>query len=561
MSNWKVALLCLFAGSLLSCGGGGGGGSVEEEEEADPPEVSLGERLFLETRFAQAYFAARGANVNAPGVGDPVMDATVTTAAPLSGPFRGESMNCRACHLVDELGDVSGGGVRTYADFGRRSPVPLREDGLLMTARNSPPLVNATLPRSGGFLLHFDGEFPSTADLVRGTFTGRNFGWLPNEEAQAVAHIANVIRGDDGRGRLAQDFGGLPYRVVLKGTERSIPADFVLPPQFRIDPETATDAQVLDAVANLVGVYVESLVFQQDPSGVFFASPYDTFLRKNGLPRAPRPGESPAVYSSRLRVLVNGLQQPRFVTPANGALKLHAQEFAFGEAELAGLKIFLAAPDAVPPSSAVLQQGGVGNCVSCHPAPDFTDFGLHNTGAAQDEYDAIHGAGAFVALAIPGLEERNAAPDEFLPPSPAHPFAKGRFRAVPSADHPGETDLGVWNILGNPDIPAPQLTLEQLLCSVAGTHPAECTIASLLPMTVALFKTPGLRDLGQSAPYLHTGQEDTLEAVINFYIRASALARAGALRNAAPELSGVALTGDDVTPLAAFLRALNEDYD
>jgi cytochrome c peroxidase len=76
-----------------------------------------------------------------------------------------------------------------------------------------------------------------------------------------------------------------------------------------------------------------------------------------------------------------------------------------------------------------------------------------------------------------------------------------------------------------------------------------------------LFKTPGLRDLGQSAPYLHTGQEDTLEAVVDFYIRASALARAEALRNAAPELSGVALTGDDVTPLAAFLRALNEDYD
>jgi hypothetical protein len=35
----------------------------------------------------------------------------------------------------------------------------------------------------------------------------------------------------------------------------------------------------------------------------------------------------------------------------------------------------------------------------------------------------------------------------------------------------------------------------------------------------------------------------------------------GALRNAAPELSGAALTGKDVTPPAAFLRALNEDYD
>lgn len=561
MSKWKAALLLVAVGSLLSCGGGGGGGSAEEAEEADPPEVAVGERLFLETRFAQAYFAATGADVNAPGVGDPVMDVTVTTSAPLPGPFRGESMNCRACHLVDELGDAPNGGVRTYADFARRSPVPQREDGLTITPRNSPALVNASLPRIGSFLLHFDGEFPSTADLVRRTFTGRNFGWLPTEEAQAVAHIANVIRGDDGRGALAGDFGGLPYRVVFKGTDPAIPADFLLPPQFRLDPDAATDAQILDAVANLVTAYVESLVFQQDPDGVFFGSPYDTFLRKNGLPRAPRPGESPAAYTSRLRDLVNALPDPRFVTPANGSFQLHAQEFAFGETELAGLKIFLSAPGTVPPPSAVLQQGGVGNCASCHPAPDFTDFGLHNTGAAQEEYDAIHGVRAFAALVIPSLEERNAAPDEFLPPSPAHPSANGRFRAVPSAAQPGNTDLGVWNILGNPDIPAPQLTLEQTLCSVAVTPPADCTTARLLPMTIALFKTPGLRDLGQSAPYLHTGQKDTLEDVISFYIGASGLARAGTLRNAAPELSGIALTANDVDALAAFLRVLNEDYN
>jgi hypothetical protein len=41
----------------------------------------------------------------------------------------------------------------------------------------------------------------------------------------------------------------------------------------------------------------------------------------------------------------------------------------------------------------------------------------------------------------------------------------------------------------------------------------------------------------------------------------SALARAGKLRNPAPELSGIFLKETDIAPLAAFLRALNEDYE
>ena len=203
----------------------------------------------------------------------------------------------------------------------------------------------------------------------------------------------------------------------------------------------------------------------------------------------------------------------------------------------------------------------MGNCIACHAAPHFTDFSLHNTGAAQDEYDAIHGPGAFAALDVPGLEERNDAPEVYLPPSPSHPGALGIFADVPAADAPGRTDLGAWNVFANPALPAPQSELEALLCERSGLLPQECDDARLLPAAIALFKTPGLRSLGQSAPYLHTGREDTLEDVIDFYVRESTLARAGAVRNAAPELSGITLTADDVEPLAAFLRSLNEDYE
>src|SRR5262249_41119084 len=150
-------------------------------------------------------------------VGDPVMTETQTTGQPFPGFFAGQSMNCRQCHFVDEHLHAPGApasGVRTYADFARRSPIPQREDGKTTTPRNSPPLVNASLARKGGVLFHFDGEFPTMKDLVKATFTGRNFGWLPGEQEQAITHIVHIIREDDGRGTLAQQFGG-PYSRVL----------------------------------------------------------------------------------------------------------------------------------------------------------------------------------------------------------------------------------------------------------------------------------------------------------------------------------------------------------
>ena len=82
----------------------------------------------------------------------------------------------------------------------------------------------------------------------------------------------------------------------------------------------------------------------------------------------------------------------------------------------------------------------------------------------------------------------------------------------------------------------------------------------LLDAALGLFKTPGLRDLSHSEPFLHTGRKDSLEDVIGFYRDVSTAQRAGLLRNGAHELGGIALLPDNVAPLAAFLRALDEDY-
>jgi len=120
------------------------------------------------------------------------------------------------------------------------------------------------------------------------------------------------------------------------------------------------------------------------------------------------------------------------------------------------------------------------------------------------------------------------------------------------------TDLGVWNVFANPDMPNPQTKIRAILCD--DQVPCLLSNAALLDRAIARFKTPGLRDLSHSAPYMHNGQFDTLNDIIDFYIDASNLARAGTLRNGALQLQGIALATGDVASLVAFLRSLNEDY-
>lgn len=558
--------LCLFI-PLVACSGGDRNSASPPTADTGPPgaEEAIGERLFLETRFAQAFkvFLDNGGNINDPNAGDVVVDTLETVRTPIDpGPFKGQSMNCRACHLVDDVLTSPGGGMRTYADFARRSPIPARADGKTHAPRNSPPLVNSTLERPGGVLLHFDAEFSSIEELIAATFTGRNFGWLPGEKAQAIAHIANIVRGDDGSFDLTDT--GLSYRILFTGTNPNIPEELRLPPQFRAFIGSGTDQEIFNAVVRVVAAYVNGLRFSQTTeSGTPIRSPFDVFLSLNGLPQQPGSNESPLAYSRRLRALINAPGfSPKFVTSnpnrADGQFEFHTQAFEFGATELTGLKIFLSEPATVPASPADLAAGKIGNCIACHAGPHFTDFKAHNTGTTQREYDIIHGTGKFTVLAIPNLTTRNGNYNQFLPATESHPAALEPFRSIPIAGNPAFTDLGLWNVFANPDIPGPQATLRALLCD--DQQPCPFSDTALLDRSIARFKTPGLRDLGHSAPFMHNGQFDTLEQVIDFYRDTSDLQRAAHLRNGDRELGGIALTAQDVVALTAFLKALNEDY-
>ncbi len=552
-STCAFAALGIVVGLTIQGCTSGAAPAALTENDATPAADSIGEALFLDTRFAE-YFAEHMTDVNTPlATGDPVVEQVQTLHGTLPGPFMGQSINCRSCHFVTEFQGVTGGGNRTYADFTTRSPIPrLTSAGFDHTPRNAMQMVDSFTTRSGPMFLHFDGEFASGEDLVIGTLTGRNFGWTPAQYTQAIAHIAKVIREDNGNSQLAADrLDGLSYSVIFKGTDPRITSDILLPASQRLDVSTATDIQIVNEVALCITTYMKDLLFQRDAYGRYIGSPYDNFLRVNHLSQAPLAGETKAAYNQRLYNQVMALKNPIYITPSDGTYKYHGQPYQFGALELRGLKIFLSA------ASTGAVNAHAGNCVACHQAPDFSDFIFHNNGVSQVEYDVANGSGAFLQLAIPNNADRLANFDAYMPASTQHPNALEVFRHAAVTGKPQYADLGMWNVYLNPDMPNPQSNLASFVCA-AGKN---CSVDQGLASTIAQFKTPVLRDLLDSAPYFHNGSAATFNDVINHYITMSSLARSGAMRNAPPEFTNMSLSQDDIAALVAFLQSLTEDYD
>ena len=147
---------------------------------------------------------------------------------------------------------------------------------------------------------------------------------------------------------------------------------------------------------------------------------------------------------------------------------------------------------------------GKARCVTCHAISEqhslFTDGRFHNTGVGLGERVRSHR----VQLA-PGVEIEVAD------------------AALASVSEPLQADLGRYEV-------------------------------TRLPADRYAYRTPGLRNVALTAPYMHDGSLGSLEEVIAFYER-------GGIDNPArdPLLRPVALTAVEREQLAAFLRSLSGD--
>jgi cytochrome c peroxidase len=352
-------------------------------------------------------------------------------------------------------------------------------------------------------------------------------GWLASEKNQALTQLAQVAR---------------LYPEIASSSE-----------------PTVTDDEAIQKVASLITAYMRSLEFSKDEQGDFNGSPYDQFLKLNHLPEKPGPGEPSKIYGERLRLQIEGLERDgklQWISqgPQGERMARHDQAFRFGPAELEGLKIFYSTPPAAPARA----HHSIGNCAGCHAPPAFTDFRFHNTGASQEEYDFTHGQGSFLSLVIPEAADRARLTREELAP----------FAQIPDPSDPKKADLGAWNQVplfpNGPDLGHLFGQLFETLCNFIPT----CTLSQwrvyeneVLRASVGAFKTPTLRNLGHSNPYLHTGNRARIEQAIQMYIPIGLMARQRRLRNADPEMAGVIINARDIAPLSDFMRSLNEDYE
>ncbi|MCJ8347494.1 c-type cytochrome, partial [bacterium] len=75
-----------------------------------------------------------------------------------------------------------------------------------------------------------------------------------------------------------------------------------------------------------------------------------------------------------------------------------------------------------------------------------------------------------------------------------------------------------------------------------------------LESDVGKFKVPGLRNIAQSAPYMHDGSLKSLEEVIQFYNKGG-----GSAPHKARLVMPLKLSDSEVSDLISFLSSLNQD--
>lgn len=147
---------------------------------------------------------------------------------------------------------------------------------------------------------------------------------------------------------------------------------------------------------------------------------------------------------------------------------------------------------------------GKGQCINCHNGPRFTNDAFHNTG---------------------------------VPAAPGYPVHRGRIDGVARV----QSDL--FNCLGPYSDAAPEeCTALRFIVTEGDTLPGG-------------MKTPTLRNVAETAPYMHTGQFATLADVIEHYNAGGGLALIGHNELHQP----LYLTVTEAKQLEAFLRTLTEE--
>ena len=149
---------------------------------------------------------------------------------------------------------------------------------------------------------------------------------------------------------------------------------------------------------------------------------------------------------------------------------------------------------------------GRGECRSCHGGPNFTDGEFHDTGVPPRSAEAAADAGRFEGARLLRLDPFNA--------------------------------VGPW-------VDGESAAADRLRFLAAGAE------------TWGQFKTPSLRNVARTAPYMHQGQLATLAQVVDHYSTLRGAAFGAHHREAV--LRPLALSPTEAADLVAFLESLTDE--
>jgi cytochrome c peroxidase len=148
---------------------------------------------------------------------------------------------------------------------------------------------------------------------------------------------------------------------------------------------------------------------------------------------------------------------------------------------------------------------GKGRCVACHSGPNFSDWKFHNIGA-------------------PNVGEHVKQQD------------RGRADGALTARRGEFNCASEWSD-----------EAEKSRCAVNGLAAEDRDLGA--------FKTPGLRDVSKTGPYMHTGFVATLADVVDYYDMGGA--EGGFLGTVDKDVKKLGLTDAEKSALVAFLHALD----
>jgi len=234
---------------------------------------------------------------------------------------------------------------------------------------------------------------------------------------------------------------------------------------------------------------------------------------------------------------------------------MEGNDTALSQEQLRGLLVFLnqgadAAGSRNPPETdaAIAAAGvpiGVGNCVSCHGGPEFTDAAVTSVaGELIEEEDTPNLVDGFLRVSDEQGLLDNGFSNIGVRPTNDDLGRGGREGGFPLSFTRQALDPGL-NFLLPPDAELPCTAGE------GGNCPSKVQVDGA-------FKIPGLRNVELTGPYFHNGGQATLSQVVEFYDRQSDFGGLN-IGNLDRNMAFIDLDEFDEEPLVGFLLALTDD--